>query len=302
MWNPLFRAGVPCSQGFTGAYRPFECWEDDSVFRKQLISTPCASLKTSASLSAAGGSFPALARLLPWPVQDTLLLLHSSAAGALPSNFRWAWSAQGWGLALLQYLNLSIWIISLLVLHFWVWTVLEPMSLNSLSFPWQKVGGCVLSAVHGDCNADGTGGAAPPQLFCVRWAPIWMSKRINCRICEGPSLFLGLVCCIHTRVMSFRWGMGFLHLSSEGFSGFLVFILGFARSHLWSVLGLTCGLRSESNVKCWVNVEDIRKAISLVMLPEFLYLVRLMALLFAACLKCKNELNQITERCILPCS
>lgn len=40
----------------------------------------------------------------------------------------------------------------------------------------QKVGGCVLSAVHGDCNADGTGGAAPPQLFCVRTEE---DKRLN---------------------------------------------------------------------------------------------------------------------------
>lgn len=38
------------------------------------------------------------------------------------------------------------------------------------------------------------------------------------------------------------------------------------------------------------------------MLPELLYLVSLMALLFAVCLKCKNELNQITEHCIQSCS
>lgn len=186
MWNPLFRAGVCCSQGFTGACCPFECWEDDSMFRKQLISTPCASLKTSASLSADGGSFLALVRLWPWPVQDTLFLLHSSAAGVLPSKFRWARSAQGWVLALVQYLNLSIWIISLLVLHFWVWTVLEPVSLTpSLSLDRRLVT-VFWPRRTWWCNADSTGGAAPPQLFCVRWAPIWMGKKINCRICEGP--------------------------------------------------------------------------------------------------------------------
>lgn len=207
MWNPSFWAGVCCSQGFTAVYWPFECWEDGSVFRKLLISSTCASLKISASLLAVMGSFFGHAHFMPWPVQDMIFTAFSRSWRAA-LQFRGVLSAQGWAC----WLRFSTWSWASEQFLCWYcilgceqcWSQCHLFLLFPLTESWWLH---FLPVIHGNCNAEDTGGAAPPQLFCVRWAAIEMGRKITCRMPEGPLLFEGLLYSVCIGVTSFLWGM-----------------------------------------------------------------------------------------------
>lgn len=87
MWTPLFWAGGCYSQGFTAAYWPFECWDEGSVLRKQLMSATGASLKNLGVFISCYLRFPWI-----WPFhaptcfKSCCFLWHSSGPGELSCN------------------------------------------------------------------------------------------------------------------------------------------------------------------------------------------------------------------------